>query len=74
MLPYDRRHIFNAAYSIELGSPVHGTRILGAVVNGWQLSGITQLQSGQNIAAIQNFFVNDVNFRRMRPETGTPSL
>ena len=32
------------------------------VVNGWQLSGITQLQSGQNIAAIQNFFVNDVNF------------
>ena len=58
----DRRHIFNAAYSIELGSPVRGMPVLGAVVNGWQFSGITQLQSGQNIAAIQNFFVNDVNF------------
>ena len=62
VLPYDRRHIFNAAYSIELGSPVRGMPVLGAVVNGWQFSGITQLQSGQNIAAIQNFFVNDVNF------------
>lgn len=62
VLPYDRRHIFNAAYSIELGDPIHGMRVLGAIANGWQLSGITQLQSGQNIAAIQNFFVNDVNF------------
>lgn len=62
VLPYDRRHIFNAAYSVELGTPVKGSRVLGGIVNGWQLSGITQLQSGQNIAAVQNFFVNDANF------------
>jgi hypothetical protein len=50
--PYDRRNIFNAAYSIELGNPVQGSnKFLRGVVNGWQLSGITQLQSGVNLSA-----------------------
>jgi len=49
--PFDRRHIFNAAYSIELGGPVHNSKALGALVNGWQLSGITQVQSGVNLTA-----------------------
>jgi len=50
-MPYDRRQIFNAAYSIELPNPVQGksNRILAGVANGWQLSGITQLQSGVNL-------------------------
>ena len=48
-VPYDRRQIFNAAYSVELPSPVHGNAILKGTVNGWQLSGITQLQSGVNL-------------------------
>lgn len=47
--PFDRRHIFNAAYSVELGSPVKNNRALGGFVNGWQLSGITQIQSGVNL-------------------------
>ena len=47
----DRRHIFNAAYSIELGGPVHNSKALGALVNGWQFSGITQFQSGVNLTA-----------------------
>ncbi|MEJ7609158.1 MAG: carboxypeptidase regulatory-like domain-containing protein, partial [Bryobacteraceae bacterium] len=64
VLPSNRKHIFNAAYSIELGNPVTGQRLLGGIVNGWQLSGITQIQSGQNIAAVQNFFTNDVNFEQ----------
>ena len=46
--PGNRTHIFNAAYSIELGNPVHD-KIAGGFVNGWQLSGITQLQSGVNL-------------------------
>jgi hypothetical protein len=46
--PGNRKQIFNAAYSIELGSPTHD-RILGGFVNGWQLSGITQLESGANL-------------------------
>src|SRR5207249_1862871 len=49
--PFDRRHIFNAAYSIELGGPVHNSKALGALVNGWQFSGITQFQSGVNLTA-----------------------
>jgi len=48
---FDRRHIFNAAYSIELGGPVHNSKALGALVNGWQFSGITQFQSGVNLTA-----------------------
>jgi hypothetical protein len=47
--PGDRRHIFNAAYSVELGSPLHGNRIVAGAVNGWQLSGVTQWQSGANL-------------------------
>lgn len=47
----DRRQIFNAAYSVELGSPVKGNKIAEGLVNGWQLSGITQVQSGANLTA-----------------------
>ena len=47
--PGDRRHLFNISYSIELGSPIHGNKFAAGVVNGWQLSGITQLQSGANL-------------------------
>jgi hypothetical protein len=52
----NRTHIFNAAYSIELGNPVRG-KLAGGFVNGWQLSGITQLQSGANLTGNsgQNF-------------------
>jgi hypothetical protein len=50
-MPNDRRHVFNAAYSIELGSPIRGNPFAKAVVNGWQLSGITQVQSGINLSA-----------------------
>ncbi len=49
VLPTDRRHLFNAAYSIELGNPVRGNAIAKGLVNGWQLSGISQIQSGSNI-------------------------
>ncbi len=45
----DRRHIFNAAYSIRLPSPVKTHPFGKALANGWQLSGITQFQSGVNL-------------------------
>lgn len=47
--PIDRRHLFNAAYSLDLGSRVHVNPFVNGALNGWQLSGITQLQSGPNI-------------------------
>jgi len=49
VLGFDHTHIFNAAYVINLPSPIHGNAIAGGVVNGWELSGITQLQSGAPI-------------------------
>ncbi|MDQ1474346.1 MAG: hypothetical protein QOJ99_5826 [Bryobacterales bacterium] len=45
-LQFDRRHIFNAAYSFQLGDPIHNSKLLGGAVNGWQVSGVLQLQSG----------------------------
>ncbi len=47
---FDRRHVFNASYTFMVGSPVH-RRFLGGFVNGWEVSGITNYQSGPNIVA-----------------------
>jgi hypothetical protein len=48
-LAYDHTQIFNAAYSVELPRLLHGVWLLGRVLNGWSLSGMTQLQSGAPI-------------------------
>jgi hypothetical protein len=55
--PGNRTHIFNIAYSIELGRFVEHNKFAGGFVNGWQLSGIMQLQSGANLTGLsgQNF-------------------
>lgn len=58
--PGNRTHIFNAAYSIELGNFTRN-KIGGGVINGWQLSGITQIQSGANLTGFSgsaNFGLN----------------
>jgi len=46
LLSWDHTHIFNAAYVFNLPSPIKGNALAGGVVNGWVLSGITQVQSG----------------------------
>ncbi len=60
VLPQNRTQVFTGAYSIDLGSPVHGQRVLGAITNGWQLSGVTQLESGADLTGFsgQNFGMN----------------
>ncbi|MBS1857428.1 MAG: carboxypeptidase regulatory-like domain-containing protein [Acidobacteria bacterium] len=58
--PSNRTHIFNAAYSVELGNPTRD-RVLGGFINGWQLSGITQFESGANLTGFSggnNFSFN----------------
>jgi hypothetical protein len=47
--PTDRRNLFNYAYSIDLGNPMHAHGVLEGVTGGWQVSGVLQLQSGANI-------------------------
>ena len=53
VLPNNRAQLFNATYSIELGSPLHSNPFLNGVVNGWQLTGITQIESGPNLTGLQ---------------------
>jgi hypothetical protein len=47
--PTDRRQLFNIAYSIDAGTLVHSNHFLNGAANGWQISGITQVESGANI-------------------------
>jgi len=51
--PANRTHIFNIAYSVELGSFVKN-KIAGGFVNGWQVSGILQVQSGPNLSGFSS--------------------
>jgi hypothetical protein len=48
VLAGNRTHIFNAVYSVELGNPAKGG-VASAFLNGWQISGVTQIQSGANL-------------------------
>ena len=59
VLPANRTHIFNVAYSVELPDPAKN-KWAGGFVNGWQLSGITQVESGANLSGYssQNFGMN----------------
>jgi hypothetical protein len=45
----NRPHIFNTAYSYDFGRVVRGNKLVGGLVNGWQISGIVQIQSGANL-------------------------
>jgi hypothetical protein len=53
VLPNNRTHLFNAAYSVELPR-VNTNKLVGGFVNGWQVSGILQVQSGPNLTGFQN--------------------
>jgi len=57
-LAYDHTHIFNIAYVVHLPSPIHGNPFLSRVVNGWEFSGISQVQSGAPIQPNTNGILN----------------
>lgn len=64
VLAANRTHVFNAAYSVQLPDFTRD-KVAGGFVNGWQISGITQVQSGQNLTANsggQNFGMNLNNY------------
>jgi hypothetical protein len=61
-LAYDRTHIFNIAYVLELPNFARNAgwgRVAQGIVDGWQVSGITQFSSGVNLQAAAN---NGANF------------
>jgi len=52
ILPYDRTHIFNLSYNYNFPDLARGgfrNWFTKGALNGWQMSGITSLQSGQPI-------------------------
>jgi hypothetical protein len=55
-LPANRGQLFNAAYSIDLGTRFHSNAFVNGLGNGWQFSGITQLESGANLTYGGNGF------------------
>jgi len=50
-LPNNRTHIFNAAYVYEFPTVANANRFVKGVANGWQISGITQYQTGADLQA-----------------------
>jgi hypothetical protein len=53
-LAFDRTNVFNAQYSYDEGALFRRSRVLNGVINGWFLSGITNLQSGPNLQAVSS--------------------
>lgn len=75
-LQFDRRHILNAGYSIDLGKPVR-SKIGGGFVNNWQVSGVLQVQSGvalQSNSGGGNFSMTLPSGVTVRNITGTASV
>jgi hypothetical protein len=50
ILPNDRAHALSLAYVFNLPSLRSGSGFVKSLANGWQISGITQVQSGAQIA------------------------
>ncbi len=51
---FDRTHTINAHYLVDFGKHYHGDRrLFSAALNGWQLSGISQFASGEDLASGQ---------------------
>ena len=53
VLPNSRKQLFNAAYAIELPK-ANVNKWAGGVVNGWEVTGVLQVQSGPNLTGYQN--------------------
>jgi hypothetical protein len=53
VLPNSRKHLFNAVYSVDLPR-ANLNKWASGIVNGWQVTGIIQVQSGPNLTGFQN--------------------
>jgi hypothetical protein len=51
-LGFNRNNAVNATYSWQVGNLYHGNKFVGDVVNRWEFSGITSLQSGPDVAVL----------------------
>jgi hypothetical protein len=49
---YDRKHVLNFTYTYELPKFFSASSIKGKVANGWAISGLTMIQSGQPYSVV----------------------
>ncbi|MGI4829989.1 MAG: carboxypeptidase regulatory-like domain-containing protein [Janthinobacterium lividum] len=53
-VPFDRTQVFNIHYLVDLGKRYRGgNHLLAEAANGWQISGISSVQSGPPLASVQ---------------------
>jgi hypothetical protein len=77
VLNTSRKHVFNASYVFSTPKWHLSSRFLSGVVNGYQLSGITQLQSGallSTAAANASYYYNIQNGPNGVYSVGTPDV
>jgi hypothetical protein len=46
---FDRTNVFNASYTYQEGNAFHFSHLVNGFVNNWEVSGITNVLSGQNL-------------------------
>ena len=51
--PNSRKQLFNAVYAVDLPR-ANVNKWAGGFVNGWQVTGIVQIESGPNLTGYQN--------------------
>ena len=49
---FDRKHVINFTYTYEFPKFVHGSSVLSRVADGWAISGLTVIQSGQPYSVV----------------------
>lgn len=49
---YDRRHIFVATYTYRLPVFQHARGFVGGAFGGWEISGVTRVQTGQHLTPV----------------------
>jgi hypothetical protein len=71
LLPYNRKQAVNITFSYQEGTKYHGNRFVGGVLNQWEISGITSIQSGPDVAAFNANFNLGGGYEYELPGTNT---
>jgi len=75
VLSYSRTHVFNASYVFTTPKVHLDNRLLNGAANGYQLSGITQIQSGAQLSAGSNgYYYNMQNGPNGNFSVGSPDV
>jgi hypothetical protein len=73
-LNISRKHVFNASYVFSTPKVHFENRILNGAANGYQLSGITQIQSGAQLSAVNGYYFNLQNGPNSVFAVGSPDV